>query len=148
VISLAEQHQASVWVSPMSGRNSFPENHRLFAGFLTASREKIVESLTGHDLILVLGAPVFTMHVEGFGPFIPAGAQLFQLTDDPTVSSWTPVGVSIVTGMKLGIRTLLEGPQPRARSAQKPLVRPAPLSGAPLSDSYLLQQIASLRPPG
>jgi benzoylformate decarboxylase len=39
----------------------------LFAGFLAADREKIVASLQGHDLILVLGAPVFTYHVEGFG---------------------------------------------------------------------------------
>src|SRR5262245_29090307 len=49
VISLAERHQASVWVSPMSARNSFPESHRLFAGFLAANREKIVDSLKGHD---------------------------------------------------------------------------------------------------
>src|SRR5689334_19863660 len=27
VIALAEKHQAPVWASPMSGRNSFPENH-------------------------------------------------------------------------------------------------------------------------
>lgn len=148
VISLAERHRASVWVSPMSGRNSFPESHRLFAGFLPADRGKIVDSLSGHDLIMVLGAPVFTVHVEGSGPFIPTGAQLFQLTDDPAIASWTPVGVSIVTGMKLGIRALLEGPKPRRRPAPKPLVRPAPLSGARLSDGYLLQQIAALRPPG
>ncbi|HEY5757044.1 MAG TPA: thiamine pyrophosphate-binding protein, partial [Steroidobacter sp.] len=32
-IALAERHEASVWVSPMSARNSFPEDHRLFAGF-------------------------------------------------------------------------------------------------------------------
>jgi len=146
-VALAERYQAAVWVSPMSGRNSFPENHRLFAGFLAADREKIVESLNGHDLILVLGAPVFTYHVEGVGPFIPAGSQLFQLINDPAMASWTPIGVSIVTDMKLGIRALLEGPEPRPRPAPKALVRPASLSGA-LSDKYLLQQIAALRPPG
>jgi benzoylformate decarboxylase len=132
----------------MSGRNSFPESHRLFAGFLAPSREKIVNSLNGHDLILVLGAPVFTVHVEGFGPFIPAGAQLLQLTDDPAAASWTPVGVSVFTGIKLGICALLEGPPPRPRPAPKPLARATPLSGARLTDKYLLQQIAALRPPG
>jgi benzoylformate decarboxylase len=74
MIALAEKHRARVWASPNSGRNSFPENHPLFAGFLAADREKIVASLRGHDLILVLGAPVFTDHVEGFGPHIPDGA--------------------------------------------------------------------------
>ncbi len=148
VISLAERHQSPVWVAPMSGRNSFPERHRLFAGFLAASREKIVDNLDGHDLILVLGAPVFTMHVEGFGPFIPAGAQLFQLTDNPETASFTPVGVSIVTSLKLGIRSLLAAPEPRRRAAPRAIVRPARLPPDRLSDKYLLQQIAALRPPG
>jgi benzoylformate decarboxylase len=66
MIALAEKHRARVWASPNSGRNSFPENQPLFAGFLAADREKIVASLRGHDLILVLGAPVFTYHVEGW----------------------------------------------------------------------------------
>jgi len=45
VICLAERHRASVWVSPMSGRNSFPESHRLFAGFLPANREPLLLDL-------------------------------------------------------------------------------------------------------
>src|SRR6185312_14710829 len=97
VVELAERHQAAVWVSPMSARNSFPEDHRLFAGFLAADRAKIVASLAGADFILVLGAPVFTYHVEGFGPHIPDGAALVQLTDDPSAASWAATGASIVT---------------------------------------------------
>ncbi|MGH8230242.1 MAG: thiamine pyrophosphate-binding protein, partial [Steroidobacteraceae bacterium] len=61
-IALAERHQAPVWVSPRSSRNSFPERHRLFAGFLPPDRASIVSRLQGADLILVLGAPVFTYH--------------------------------------------------------------------------------------
>jgi benzoylformate decarboxylase len=144
-IALAERHQAKVWVSPMSARNGFPENHRLFAGFLAADRAKVVASLTGHDVILVLGAPAFTYHVEGVGPHVPPGAKLFQLVDDPGVASWTPVGVSVVTSLKHGIRDLLGGPLPRPRAAPGALVRPPRLSGA-LTDRYLLQQLAALRP--
>ena len=33
VVALAERHEALVWVSPMSSRCSFPERHRLYAGF-------------------------------------------------------------------------------------------------------------------
>ncbi len=116
VIALAERHEAPVWASPMSARNSFPEDHRLFAGFLVAAREPIVESLKGHDLILVLGAPAFTYHVEGFGPFVPEGATLFQLIDDPAMAAWAPVGSAVVTSLKAGIADLLEGPQPRKRA--------------------------------
>jgi len=147
VIELAERHQAAVWVSPMSGRNSFPENHRLFAGFLAADRERIVKSLAGADFILVLGAPVFTYHVEGFGPHIPAGADLVQLVDDSAQAAWTPVGRAIVTHLKSGVRALLNGPPPVSRVTPPPRPRPAHLPGKPLTDAYLLQEIAALRPP-
>jgi benzoylformate decarboxylase len=146
-IALAERHQAKVFVSPMSARNGFPENHRLFAGFLAADRAQIVASLTGHDVILVLGAPAFTYHVEGVGPHVPPGAKLFQLVDDPGIASWAPVGISVVTSLKHGIRDLLGGPAPRPRAAPAELMRPPRLSG-PLTDKYLLQQLAALRPAG
>jgi benzoylformate decarboxylase len=148
VIALAERHEAPVWASPMSARNSFPEDHRLFAGFLAADRARIVEALQGADFILVLGAPAFTYHVEGFGPHLPPGAALVQLTDNPTQAAWTPVGKSIVTHLKLGVRALLEGPAPPTRAPLPPRRPAARLSSSKLTDAYLLQQIAGLRPPG
>jgi len=147
VIALAERHQAPVWVSPLSSRNSFPERHRLFAGFLPADREKIVARLEGSDLILVLGAPVFTYHVAGHGPHIPADAALVQLTDDPAVAARAPVGLSIVTNLKLGIDALLAVSAPLREAPVLP-ARPAPVPPHHLTDRYLLQQIAALRPPG
>jgi benzoylformate decarboxylase len=145
-IALAEQHQAAVWVSPMSARNSFPERHPLFAGFLPADREAIVARLHGADLILVLGAPVFTYHVEGHGPHIPDGAALVHLTDDPGAAAWCPVGTSIVTNLKLGVAALLGAPATIARTPPTIAGRAPPLPPNRLSDRYLLQQIAALRP--
>lgn len=147
-IALAERHEAAVWVSPMSGRNSFPEQHRLFAGFLAADRARIVTALQPYDLIVVLGAPVFTYHVEGTGPFVPPEAQLIQLVDDSSVATWAPVGLSIVTSLKQGIRDLLAGPTPIARSSPAVAERVPTLGSTPLTDGYLLQQIARLRPKG
>jgi benzoylformate decarboxylase len=137
-----------VWVSPLSARNSFPENHRLFAGFLAADRARIVASLAGHDVVLVLGAPAFTYHVEGAGPHVPPGARLFQLVDEPGIAAWAPVGLSVVTSLKLGISDLLAGPAPRPRATPDKLVRPQRLSGSPFTDKYLVQQMAALRAPG
>ena len=148
VVALAKRHQAGVWAAPNSGRNSFPEDHALFAGFLAADREKIVASLVGHDLILVLGAPVFTYHVEGFGPHIPEGARLFQLIDDAAMAAWAPVGAAVVTNLKAGIRDLLAGPDPRPRTAPVRRMPSYRVSGPGLTDAYLMQQIASLRPAG
>jgi benzoylformate decarboxylase len=80
VVRLAERHHAAVWVAPMSGRCSFPEDHALFAGFLPPMREKIVELLAAYDV--PHSAPCIPYHVEcGAAP--PAGARLIQLIDDP-----------------------------------------------------------------
>jgi benzoylformate decarboxylase len=147
VIALAERHEAPVWVSPLSSRNSFPEQHRLFAGFLPADRAKIVAHLEGSDLILVLGAPVFTYHVAGEGPHIPQDASLVQLTDDPAAAARAPVGVSIVTDLKIGIRALLAMSAP---PRSPPVVPPRAPAVPPdrLTDRYLMQQVAALRPAG
>jgi len=145
VIALAERHQTPVWVSPLSARNSFPERHRLFAGFLPADREQIVARLAAYDLILVLGAPVFTYHVDGQGPHVPAGASLVQLIDDPAAAARAAAGLSIVTDLKHGIDALLAAVPP----ARAPPVVPARAAAVPaerLTDRYLMQQMAALRP--
>jgi benzoylformate decarboxylase len=148
-IALAERHQAPVWVSPRSARNSFPERHRLFAGFLPPDRAAIVARLQGADFILVLGAPVFTYHVEGHGPHIPAGATLVQLTDDPVAAAWAPVGLSIVTNLKLGVAALLQHPPPQPSRPPPPEpVRAGKQAPDRLTEAYLMQQIAALRPAG
>jgi benzoylformate decarboxylase len=145
-IALAEQHQAAVWVSPMSARNSFPEHHPLFAGFLPADRAAIVARLQGTDLILALGAPVFTYHVEGHGPHIPDGAALIQLTDDPSAAAWCPVGTSVVTNLKLGVAALLAHPPATPRAPPAISARPPRLAPDTLTERYLMQQVAALRP--
>src|SRR5262249_40490264 len=82
-IQLAERLNAAVWESPMSGRRSFPEDHPLFAGFLPPLRQPLADRLAPYDVVLVIGAPVFTYHVHTGGSFAPAGTRLFHLTDDP-----------------------------------------------------------------
>lgn len=148
MLALAERHNAPVWASPMAARNAFPEDHSLFAGFLPAWRERIVASLDGHDLILVLGAPVFTYHVEGSGPHVPAGAQLFHLTADAEAAARAPAGSSVVTDLNYGIRALLQGPEPPPRKPPEP-GRPLPaVDAARLTQERVLQALAGARPAG
>lgn len=148
VIALAERHQALVYVAPMNARVSFPENHRLFGGFLEAFRESIVAALGETDLVLVLGAPGFTYHAEGFGPHVPPAAQLYLLTNDPAMASRLPEGAAVVTDLKAGIADLLAGPPPAERSAPPAMPSPAKLPATVLTDAFLMQRIAALRPEG
>lgn len=146
VIALAERHEAPVWVAPMASRNAFPEDHRLFAGFLAADRVGIVAALAGHDLVLVLGAPAFTYHIEGSGPHLPPGAELVQLTDNPAQAAWTPLGHSIVTSLESGLLALLAGPPPVRRAPPVRAARKPPPETSRLTDAWLVHRIAALRP--
>jgi benzoylformate decarboxylase len=148
-IALAERHQAPVWVAPFNARNSFPEDHRLFSGFLRAWREQITEALAGHDLIVVIGAPLWTYHVEGEGPHLPDGAEAWLLVEDIDQASWAPAGRAIVTTIRDGIEALLAVPAPEPRPAVAGMARPDPLpmSGV-LTDHHVMQRLAALRPAG
>lgn len=149
-IQLAERHNARVYVAPMSGRCSFPEDHPLWAGFLPAMRDRIVEQLAGHDLVFALGAPAFTYHVEGEGAHLPEGAKLVQLTEDPQVAAWAPTGTSAVGSIRLGLLDLLERPTPSRRPPPAPYVRPQrvpePLPGERLPVDWVLQTLTDIRP--
>ncbi|WP_233853184.1 benzoylformate decarboxylase [Paraburkholderia sp. HD33-4] len=151
VVRLAERHAARVYVAPMTGRCSFPETHRLFAGFLPAMRERIVELLGAHDAIFAIGAPAFTYHVEGSGPHVPPGARLCQLIDDPGVAAWTPQGIAAVGNVRLGVQDLLARAAPKARELPAPrTVAPRalpPAQGERMSVAFALQTLAEVRDP-
>ncbi|PQA86393.1 benzoylformate decarboxylase [Hyphococcus luteus] len=146
-VTFAERNNAPVWVAPMTARNSFPENHDLFQGFLPAQRQAIVERLQGHDLILVMGAPLFTYHVEGGGPHIPDDAEAFQITNNPQHAACAAAGKAICANVKLVLQDLLDRLEPARRPAPPKREETALASGEPLTDVYLFQRMAALRDP-
>ena len=146
VVELAERHCAAVYTAPMSARCAFPETHRLFGGFLPAMRERIVEKLAGHDLVLVLGAPAFLYHVEGLGPHLPEGASLWQIVDDPQMAAWTPTGNSLVASLHLTVGELLQASNPPKRTLPPAVARPEPAAASsPMEVAYALQVLNDVR---
>lgn len=148
LLQLAERQGAVVWASPLIGRCGFPENHRLFAGFLPAFREEICKRLTGHDLLLAIGAPVFTYHAEGEGPYTPADLQVFQLTEDPDWAACAIAGTSILSSARAGLEDLLARPgpaRPAMQQGRKPALRLEAVD--PMSDRFLMQTLSELRSP-
>ena len=59
LVELAERLVAPVFQESFAARAGFPQDHRLFAGFLPADRPRLRELLAPYDAVLVLGAPVF-----------------------------------------------------------------------------------------
>ena len=64
--------------------------------------------LRDHDLVVVIGAPVFTFHVEGHASIFDGATTIFQITDDPTAAAVSPLGTSIIATMKPALTMLLD----------------------------------------
>jgi benzoylformate decarboxylase len=149
MVELAERTRAAVWVSPYSSRCSFPEDHRLFAGFLPPARVPLSQKLAGHDVIVVLGAPVFTYHVQTGGEVLPPGARLYQLVDDPQMAAASLAGTSIVTTMRPAIAELIRRTAASTRPEPPPRPQPEPPAAKePISTAFLFHTLARVMPPG
>jgi benzoylformate decarboxylase len=147
MVRLAEKTRAPVWVSPFSARCSFPERHPQFAGFLHASPAQLSDALHAHDLVVVIGAPVFTFHVEGHAAIFDGAAAIFQITEDPAAAAATPLGTSIIATMKPALTMLLEllGETRRAMPAGRALPS-APRAADPIPVEYLLHTLSAAMP--
>ncbi|MGW1910117.1 benzoylformate decarboxylase [Streptomyces sp. NPDC002076] len=106
VRALAERIRAGVWISPLSGRSGFPESHPLFQGFLPPIARQLAARLAPYDVVVALGAPVFTYHVADGGPPLAPGTELFHLDCDPGQAAWLPTGTSIVTTLRPALARL------------------------------------------
>jgi benzoylformate decarboxylase len=147
MVEVAEKAKAAVWVSPFSARCSFPERHPQFAGFLHASPGQLSDALREHDLVVVVGAPVFTFHVEGHASIFDGATAIFQITDDPTAAAVTPRGTSIVATMKPALSMLLELlPESKRAAPAGRVLSPAPKGGDPIPVEYLLHTLSNAMP--
>src|SRR5262249_31155527 len=143
-VALAEHLRAPVLVSPFSSRVSFPELHPLFAGFLPAAPQPIAVALAAHDLVLVLGAPVFTFHVAGDFDLPRSNVQLFQITSDAEAAAMAPMGSAIVGCLRLALPALMRLVPPTSRDMPPPRATvEAPAARDPIPADFLLHTIAA-----
>jgi benzoylformate decarboxylase len=123
-VALAHRQNLPVWLAPNSSRVGFPTDHPHFRGSLPAGIAWLSASLAGHDLILVAGAPVFQYYPYAPGNYLPPGAELVAIVDDPDAAARAPVGDALVADPAPALLRLLELlPQTS---------RPAPAPRAPL----------------
>jgi benzoylformate decarboxylase len=147
MVKVAEKTRAAIWASPFSARCSFPERHPQFSGFLHASPGQLSDALRDHDLVVVIGAPVFTFHVEGHASIFDGATTLFQITDDPTAAAVTPSGASIIATMKPALSMLLELlPDTKRAMPTGRTPPPPPAAGDPIPVEFLLHTLSSAMP--
>jgi benzoylformate decarboxylase len=95
-VRLAERLGGPVWAAPSQFRLPFPNRHPQFKGILPAGIEPISRAFEGHDLVLVLGAPVFRYHEYLPGRYLPEGTRLIQVTEDARAAARAPMGEALV----------------------------------------------------
>jgi benzoylformate decarboxylase len=148
-VALAERLRAAVWVAPVSGRCSFPEDHPAFAGFLEPTRAQVGAALAAHDAVLVVGAPVFTYHVVSEGALLAPGTRLVQVTDDPEQAAGATAGDSVLGSPRLALEALVkmvpEADRPPLSQPARPR-RPAPEPAVPLSGDFVVATVAGVLP--
>lgn len=133
-IKLAEKLNIRVWTAPASEVPPFPESHPLYAGGLPFAIAPLSKKLEGHDVAIIIGAPVFRYYPYVAGTYIPDGLRLLHITDDPAESGRAPVGDSLLCDPVLALEELLVRVKPHATSATavpKQEHRMAPQSAAP-----------------
>ena len=148
VVRLAEKLEIPVWEAPAAERASFPQEHRLYQGGLPLAIEPLSRRLRGHDVVLVVGAPIFRYYPHVPGPILPAGAELFHITDDPDEAARAPVGTSIVGDVRVALERLIELVPETGRKPPAPRCEPGtPPASDPISPAYAMRALAAALPP-
>ncbi|GAA1823514.1 benzoylformate decarboxylase [Planosporangium flavigriseum] len=146
-VRLAEKLRAPVWSAPWSMRASFPEDHPQYQGMLPPAIGPVTETLQGHDLILVIGAPVFRYYPYVPGQYLPEGTRLLHVTDDPDEAARAPVGDSLLADPALACAALAEQLPASDRSGPQPQSAPSePEMTTPLSPDALYATLARVWP--
>ena len=157
-IAVAEKLDAPVWAAPSSERAPFPEDHPLYLGGLPFANGPLAKKLEGHDLAVVIGAPVFRYYPYVAGDYLPAGTRLWQISDDPGETARAPVGSSILGDPVLALEQLaplltrrtrtrpLPAKQPH-RLASQPQAQKAAHPGGRLSPRQVFDALNEVRPP-
>jgi benzoylformate decarboxylase len=108
----------------------------------------LAQALSGHDVIVVVGAPVFRYYPYVPGEYLPDGAELFHITDDPSEAARAPVGTAILADPGRSCAILAEAVPQSKRTV--PAVRmtlvPTQIDGR-ITAEWLYHTIQTVRPP-
>lgn len=127
-VRVARRQQVPVWVAPSSGRSVFPTDSPLFAGYLPFAAEPLAEALASYDLVVVIGAPVFTYYPDVPARAVRSGTRLVQIDDDPDTLARAPLGDALLgdPGLAMaGLRAYLEERPPSSRPSPPAALTPA-----------------------
>jgi benzoylformate decarboxylase len=107
-VRFAECLKAPVYISPLTDRASFPQTHPQFRGMVPIAIGPLSKKLKGHDLIIVIGAQVFRYYPFIPGEYLPEGAELLQVTNDPWDAAAAVAGESLLSDARLALEAFID----------------------------------------
>jgi benzoylformate decarboxylase len=145
---LAEQLVAPVFQESFGARAGFPQDHRLFAGFLPADRLRLREKLAPYDCILVVGAPVFRQSPYAAGRFTDDEARILVLGEHADEVHRSPAHLAVLAPLAATCRELAQRiPQRDADPPEQFRPPPAPPPSHPMLAGHVLAALAQRLPP-
>ncbi|MGA9463221.1 MAG: benzoylformate decarboxylase [Terracidiphilus sp.] len=149
-VEFAERLRAPVYMAPLSEKASFPQTHPQFRGMAPMAIGPLSKKLRGHDLIIVIGAPIFRYYPSVPGDYLPEAAELLQITNDPYDASTAIVGDSLLSDSKLALDALNHAvPEVKSRPVPAvPHIKPSLPSppNSPLTAIEAFAALSELRP--
>jgi len=107
-VALAEKLGCAVYHAPLNSRMGFPTSHPLYEGMLLPATPRLMQALSQHDFVLVVGAPVFLLYPYFPGGMLPPGVRAMLITDDPQEASRAPVEQAFVGDIRRALAILME----------------------------------------
>src|SRR5919197_4424688 len=148
LVALAERLSCPVLEEAFGARASFPQDHRLFAGYVPPGRARLRDTLAAHDAVLAVGAPIFRQYAYEPGPLVQPGTRLALVTDDPEEAHRSPSELTVLAEPAAVCRALAERVDPRpARPATPATAPPPPPPSEPLTAGHVLAALADRLPP-
>ncbi len=150
LIELAERLGAPVWAAPQSPRLGFPEDHPLYRGHLAPGYGSAAAQLSGFEVVLVAGAPVFA-----FLPYEPSEAAMpaiVQVTDDPDEAARAPSVFSLIGDVRGIVGALLDridvtgATHDGAGIGARREASPKPSGASPISPGFLMATLSEVLP--
>jgi benzoylformate decarboxylase len=120
LVELAELIGARVHGEPIFRRASFPGDHPLWRGGLFPAPAAIRKALDGADVLLVVGATVFTWLLYSPGEPFPRGLPVVQIDDDPReIGRSHAVTLGIVADARTALGEVTGGVRARQTAAAR-----------------------------
>lgn len=126
-VELAEKLKCPVWVAPSLPRCPFPNRHPQFKGILPAGMKSIAQRLAGHDLVIVIGAPVFRYHQYEPHDFLDENTQLISVTCDVQEAARAPIGNAYLADIQPALKQIVSVIKEKTIISYEPLASVLPV---------------------